>query len=916
MTPFCPVRFVIQLTRDTLVPGMQGGVLNAMLCNANIGSDGKSCFPADFMLDTPEQARTTLRKGEPFAFGGMLLNIDRDSSQRTLTRLIEGLRRVGSSGSPRGKGLGGNFELIEARNLVSANDLLNTPRLDVIPLEHVNRETQQLDGMNRFTLRLLTPVRIERPGNQKDRTKNRKFYDESLLDVRQFLKRLMGRMGTLRILARDAEPEFDWNLVPQFPILNQLVWMDMSYGGLKGKTFGGVVGRVTIQVDDPTLKAALVWGQYTRIGKSSNFGFGKYRIEQLGDDPFRCSRAIPLLESAWSNPLRDQLAQQADLDAGVISLAIQSIRERSYQVQESQRMIIGNASKRRELQIPTRRDRVLQRLVLDCIAPALDQLFESSSFAWRKGLGRHNCAREITRAYQRGYQYFIRADFDRFFEQIDHALLFRRLESCLADEDTFRLFRSWIETAMKGQSRGVPTGAPLSPILGNLLLDQFDEQIASAGGKLVRYGDDLMILFRDLMQAQQLLDVAIEATADLELQLNQEIQVAAELSEPFDFLGFRFEKRDRWFREGYLEPKRLEELGWFDASASKPLQASRIILPGETGDAVSDLGVTAVVGPGATHLEIAGSHIRCHYADGRQSTSAPFTDLEWLVVLGSLGMSSQVVRKLTSAQTSILLADDRGFPEATISADFDFSQEIVYSQVDGSRNPTLCLVIAKELVSAKLNNFRALAVAQNANTELLDRLAQLAEKIPLANNLDVLRGLEGAGAAAWFGKFNSFCSNGFRFTQRVSPSADDPVNVLLNIAYMHLYRVTSLAIRSAGLIGSVSFYHQSTGRFEGLASDLMEPFRFLMDRVVIESMRQLSPRDFQQNTDGPYRLTFRPLAARSFQASIWTALQSGVQAVGDDEPISYLMQIQRQARRLRRFLANAANDSFGGFRLP
>ena len=41
---------------------------------------------------------------------------------------------------------------------------------------------------------------------------------------------------------------------------------------------------------------------------------------------------------------------------------------------------------------------------------------------------------------------------------------------------------------------GIPDRGALSPLLGNLLLDHFDERSKTERGRLVRYADDFLIL--------------------------------------------------------------------------------------------------------------------------------------------------------------------------------------------------------------------------------------------------------------------------------------------------------------------------------------------------------------------------------------------------------------------------------------
>ncbi|MCA9165651.1 MAG: CRISPR system precrRNA processing endoribonuclease RAMP protein Cas6, partial [Planctomycetales bacterium] len=454
-----------------------------------------------------------LKSGERFAFGGGLIGPNSSEAGAVVERLRDGLRRLGSSGKPRRQGFGGNFELAEVEDLVAGAAWTGGP-LRSLAAEQLNGELRQLGELSEFNIRFLSPLRIERPGRHKQT--GRSFFDNRFFDLPYFLSRLLRRMQSVGVVSRDGEAtQIDPAAVEVLE--NRLVWIDMAYGGPHGKVLGGAVGRVRLRIDDPTARAALVWGQYTRVGKNAHFGFGRYRIESLGADPLACRRAMPLLESAWTHPRADALAMQAGLDAGRLTATIEAVRTGEYVPLACQRLTFGQGERSRQLHIPARIDRVLQRLALESLGPGLDQFLESSSFAWRRGLGRHSSARAIGRAFRQGFVYAVKADIDRFFDTVDRQLLADRLDAYLADDQAVELLLAWVRS---GGDTGLPTGAPLSPLLANLFLDHFDERIANRGGRLVRYGDDFLILCRTSAEADALLSAAREEAAELLLRLN------------------------------------------------------------------------------------------------------------------------------------------------------------------------------------------------------------------------------------------------------------------------------------------------------------------------------------------------------------------------------------------------------------
>ena len=911
MTPFHICRIVLTATRDIHISGQQGAQLYALLCKANQEEGYPSAYPQDFLLDTPEQTRTVVKKDQPFAFGGTILSSDTTVANALLQKLVDRLNQLGVQGSPRKNGWGGNFKVTKVEDLVALHSGANSNNSSTIELtkldaKHIDNEILALQEHSELTIRFESPVRIDRPRSK--RRSGHGYLDDQYFAAGYFLRRIIRRLSDLGIQPSGTGEKMSFGDETIRLLETAFAWVDMSYGSRSGKTLGGLLGKIRVHVSELHAVSALVWGQYTRVGRSTNFGFGRYRIEQLGN-PFRCQRAVPLLETAWHHPSRDHLVMNAGIESGVVSADIDRIRRNEYQPDRYTYISIGTPPKSRKLQIPSRKDRVLQRLVLEAIVPGVDQLFESSAFAWRKGLGRHNAAREVKRAYRVGYRFAINADFDRFFETIPHEILLQRLAAYLNDSKTVELIEMWVKAAADHSQVGIPTGCPISPFLGNLFLDRFDEQIKLLGGKLIRYGDDFLILFKDRSAAAQLLNETLKTVRQLELQLNEDLESCKKLDEPFQFLGFHFEKFDRWKANGLDEPKLLEELGWYDASQKKAVARSLTIkLENETGQAAKDFGYTAIVGPDVTNIEVSQLKIRCHFRGGRKSALIPIKDLENLVVLGDIGINSQTVGRLLHENVDVILADERGRTWGTICGDRTISSELVTAQVSLQQSPGRCLNCARNLIRSKLLNYAGLADELEKGQRVALRTRSLLKRLDEAKKHQELLGIEGYAASIWYETFDSFLGNGFAFDRRVSPNASDPVNVLLNIGYTLLYRLISLSIRSVGLCPSLGMLHVSNTRFQALTTDLQESFRFLIDRAVIVATHKLKPNDFRKTRTGQYSLVMSREAARYYQKLLWDIFNLGVQTNEMSQPASYLVLFARQARNLRRHLQNSTHD--------
>ena len=71
---------------------------------------------------------------------------------------------------------------------------------------------------------------------------------------------------------------------------------------------------------------------------------------------------------------------------------------------------------------------------------------------------------------------------------------------------------------------GVPQGGPLSPLLGNILLNELDWELEKRGHKFVRYADDMVILCKSRRSAERTMESIvsyIEKTLFLKSQSGQ-----------------------------------------------------------------------------------------------------------------------------------------------------------------------------------------------------------------------------------------------------------------------------------------------------------------------------------------------------------------------------------------------------------
>jgi CRISPR-associated protein Cas1 len=893
------VRVVLQAMDDIRMHAFHAGTLYALLAAAaSRGRQAPPGIPDGLLLDAPEQCRSILEPTDRYAFGFTLL-AHPDQASSLVTDVVRGLKELGKKKEAKGLVWGGNFKIIDIHDLIADRSWNEGNDLTPVPTDQFVREIEQLSDAADCTLQFGSPFRSERPN--RDRLPGRGFLDRDYFPPELFARRLWERLAGLGIVTGPAPALGEWTVAE-----NRLVWLDFSYGHAQArKRLGGVVGRIAFGKVPREWHRALVWGQYVRAGLNTRFGFGGYRIAQLGPAPYPCRRAQDLLELALRRVMLDSAAE--DVPVGALNHLADQLREGSYQPAAPTLVDIpdGDGSSRR-LAIPGSEDRALQRAVLHALTPGLDLFLEDASFAYRRGLGRHSAARGLAMAWSAGFRWAVRSDVHRFFDSIDHVELQARLDAYIADSPMVQALMAWVRVGAPYADRGLPTGSPLAPLLANLFLDGFDERITSEGGRLIRYADDFLILTRTREDADRLHAAAQREVAALELLLNHEKTQILNLRQPFDFLGFHFFRDERWEHSTFHPPRLIDELGWTEGSAA-PDRGSRQALPAEVERPAEDEGIV-IAGPGVYRVAIERNRLVC--GDGAHAAGIEPDLLGGVILLGDPDIAAAVLFRLGTHGVPVFVADASLRQVALVIGDAGLENtEAIAAQLRLADNEPGRLAVARSIVAAKLNNYALLAESLPGKRETKSLSAWLRDgalQCAVVKSLDELLGVEGSAARGWYAALDARLPPGWSFPGRVAPQAEDPVNVLLNLAFTYLHRWAQLAVRAAGLLPGVGFLHRPRSGHPALASDLMEPFRPIMEGAVLELLKKLHPTDFRQTPRGRFALTILHRAYQQVLGELTRALRRGVALTPALEPRSYRRHLLSSARGLARHLVDPA----------
>ena len=337
----------------------------------------------------------------------------------------------------------------------------------------------------------------------------------------------------------------------------------------------------------------------------------------------------------------------------------------------------------------------------------------------------------------------------------------------------------------------------------------------------------------------------------------------------------------------------------------------------------SDDGAVLYVQEPGSHVGKRSEHLVVR-KDGQEVTRAPMHAIRQVVIFGNVQVSTQALETLAANEIPVAYLTGHGRFIGAFAPAEKKNVGLREAQFRRFADQAECLSLSKAVVRGKLTNQRALLMRslrgdgdRGSDEPAAQALAELIRRLDSASSLETVLGLEGQGAALYFGEFGRFLraqppGRGFEFATRNRRPPRDPVNALLSFAYALLTKDCFAAVCTVGFDPYKGFFHANRHGKPSLALDLMEEFRpIIADSVVLTLINNemLTPGDFVvwreacQLTESGRRTFFQAYEQR--RATVVTHPVFGYK-------MSYSRMLEVQARMLAAYVRGSV-PAYTGF---
>lgn len=214
----------------------------------------------------------------------------------------------------------------------------------------------------------------------------------------------------------------------------------------------------------------------------------------------------------------------------------------------------GIQRKKRTIIVPNFKEQVIHHMIVNVLKPIFQRSMYFHSYGSLPDKGGHRGAKAVKRWIAKDYtncQYCLKMDIRKYFENIPHEILKRKLAKLIHDKKFLDVIFEIIDVC----ELGIPLGFYTSQWLANWYLTELDHYITGTlkASHYIRYMDD-MVVFGESKEILHFMRIMIEIYLNqkLGLELKDNWAIFPIDKRPLDFMGFRFAKDKTILRKSIM----------------------------------------------------------------------------------------------------------------------------------------------------------------------------------------------------------------------------------------------------------------------------------------------------------------------------------------------------------------------------
>ena len=227
-------------------------------------------------------------------------------------------------------------------------------------------------------------------------------------------------------------------------------------------------------------------------------------------------------------------------------------------------------SKKRKIKAAPFKDRVVHHALCNIIEPIFDREFIYDTYACRENKGTHRAIKRLEKFIKSVNStlreremnlpapkiYCLQCDVSKYFDSIDHQILFSLLRKKIADPKALWLIKIIVESSNKEPGKGIPIGNLTSQLFANVYLNELDQFVKHQLRikYYIRYMDDFLILHFNKKELHKIKNqIQMFLRDKLKLELHPKKADIFPVDRSVDFLGYRIFRNHRLLRKSTVK---------------------------------------------------------------------------------------------------------------------------------------------------------------------------------------------------------------------------------------------------------------------------------------------------------------------------------------------------------------------------